>query len=231
MHSIKRCRNTELTGIAYCSGYGSTEGIRPPHARGTGHSLRPALVHRRARLPQVGRDRARRVGGRVRGGHRLRRVLDRGLRAGVGIRHRCAPGPVDLPGAAVGDPAATTIRRGCSATSPCRTARRRGPTRGTCCGVSCRRPTTSVSPAMCTPRSNSSCSSPARTTTGRRPSRSTTPAISTRPCTTPLRTSVGMRSTPWNSWASRWSSATTRVHPASRRSTCASPTHCRWPTT
>src|SRR5271166_1288020 len=103
LHSINHFRNTVLTAIAYCSGYGSTEGIRPPHAGGTGHPLRPALVHRRARLPQVGRDRPRRAGGRLRGGHRLRRVLDRGLRAGFGIRHGCTSGSVDLPGAALGD--------------------------------------------------------------------------------------------------------------------------------
>ena len=59
----------------------------------------------------------------------------------------------------------------------------------------------------------------------------TTPATSTRPCMTPHPTSAGTRSTPWNSWASRWSSATTKAPPASRRSTCASPTRCRWPTT
>ncbi len=40
---------------------------------------------------------------------------------------RCCPGP-PVP--------ATTTQRGCFATSPCRTARRRGRTRGTCCGGS-----------------------------------------------------------------------------------------------
>lgn len=35
----------------------------------------------------------------------------------------------------------------------------------------------------------------------------------------------------WNSWASRWSSAITKAHPASRRSTCGLPTLCRWLTT
>ncbi|BCI87516.1 hypothetical protein NIIDMKKI_27220 [Mycobacterium kansasii] len=43
--------------------------------------------------------------------------------------------------------------------------------------------------------------------------------------------SAGMRSRRWSSWASRWSSVTTRARPASRRSICASPTRCRWPTT
>ncbi len=57
-------------------------------------------------------------------------------------------------------PTATTTRRGCSATSPCRTVRRRGRTRGTCCAASCRRPTIWASPATCIPRSNSSCSKP-----------------------------------------------------------------------
>ncbi len=45
------------------------------------------------------------------------------------------------------------------------------------------------------------------------------------------RTSAATPSTRWSRWASRWSSVTTRVRPASRRSTCATPTHCRWPTT
>ena len=71
------------------------------------------------------------------------------------------PGSVDVPGAALGHQRpATTTRRGCSATSPCRTARRRGRIRGTCYAVSCRRPTTSASPATCIPRSSSSCCEP-----------------------------------------------------------------------
>ena len=42
--------------------------------------------------------------------------------------------------------------------------------------------------------------------------------------TTPHRTSAAGPSRRWRRWASRWSSATTRARPASRRSTCATPT-------
>ena len=45
------------------------------------------------------------------------------------------------------------------------------------------------------------------------------------------RTSGARRSTCSSRWASRWSSATTRADPASRRSTCATPTPCPRPTT
>ncbi len=79
------------------------------------------------------------------------------------------------------------------------------------------------SPATCTPRSSSSCCSPAPTTAPSRYLRQR--RSSTRPCTTRRRTSAGMPSTRSKSrWASRSSSATTRARPASRRSTCATPT-------
>ena len=92
------------------------------------------------------------------------------------------------------------------------------------------RPATSASPATCTPRSSSSCCKPGPTTAPRR-CPPTTAATSTRPCTTRRRTSAATPSTRSSRWASRWSSATTRARPASRRSTCATPTRCRWPTT
>ena len=44
-------------------------------------------------------------------------------------------------------------------------------------------------------------------------------------------TSVAQRLVHSNRSASRSSSVTTRSHPDSRRSTCATPTRCRWPTT
>ena len=62
-------------------------------------------------------------------------------------------------------------------------------------------------------------------------SRPTTAATSTCPRTTWRTTSAARRSSRSRRWASRWSSATTRSRPASRRSTCATPTRCRWPTT
>ena len=45
------------------------------------------------------------------------------------------------------------------------------------------------------------------------------------------RTSAARRSRCWSRWASRSSSATTRARPASRRSTCATPTRSPPPTT
>ncbi|MDF2979779.1 MAG: hypothetical protein K0S40_4507, partial [Actinomycetospora sp.] len=67
------------------------------------HPLRAAVVHRRARIPQVGGRRARGARGRVRRGHRLRRVGDRGLRPGLRVRHGRQARPLDVPGAALGD--------------------------------------------------------------------------------------------------------------------------------
>ena len=76
-------------------------------------------------FPQVGRDRAGRARGRLRRRHRLPRSSIEGF-AGFRVRHRGASRPVDLSGAALDTVAATTTRRECSATSPCPTARRLG---------------------------------------------------------------------------------------------------------
>jgi glutamine synthetase len=57
--------------------------------------------------------------------------------------------------------------------------------------------------------------------------RSTPAAISTTPRTQPRVTSGGRPCWRWSGSASRWSSATTRPRPVSRRSTCGTPT--RWP--
>ena len=64
--------------------------------------------------------------------------------------------------------AARATPRGCSATSRCPTARRRGPTRGTCCAARWARPPTWGSPSTPTPRSSSSCSRTCRPTAARR---------------------------------------------------------------
>ncbi len=58
------------------------------------------------------------------------------------------------------------------------------------------------------------------------PPRPTTRATSTTPRRTWAWTSAARRSPCWSRWASRWSSPTTRAPPASRRSTCATPTRC-----
>ena len=67
--------------------YGAPARIRPAHGRGAGRPLRPALVHRRPRLLEVGRDHPGRARSRPRRGHDLRRVDDRGLQPDPGIRH------------------------------------------------------------------------------------------------------------------------------------------------
>ena len=77
-----------------------------------------------------------------------------------------------------------------------------------------------------TPRSSSTCSRTPRRPAASR-SRSTAAATSTTPRRARARTSAARRSRCSRRWASRWSSATTRAAPASRRSTCATPTRCR----
>ena len=61
--------------------------------------------------------------------------------------------------------------------------------------------------------------------------RSTRAATSTTSPTASATTSAATPSRCSRRWASRWSSATTRARPASRRSTCATPTRCPRPTT
>ena len=68
------------------------------------------------------------------------------------------PDPSHLPGAAVDDRGGpATLGADVLRHHACPTARRRGPTRGTCCAGSWPRPATWASPATCTPRSSSSC--------------------------------------------------------------------------
>ena len=87
--------------------HGPAAGVRPPHDRGARHPVRPAVVHRRARHPQVRGRRAGRARGRLRRGHRLRRLGDRGPRARLRVGHarparpdapsRSCPGAADRP--------------------------------------------------------------------------------------------------------------------------------------
>ncbi len=66
---------------------------------------------------------------------------------------------------------------------------------------------------------------------GSRPTRPTTPATSTTPRRTSAWTSAARRSPCWSRWASGWSFSAARAPPASRRSTCATPTRSPRPTT
>jgi NH3-dependent NAD+ synthetase len=81
--------------------HGQAGRLRAPRARGARRPVRAAVVHRRARLPEVGRGRAGRARGRVRRGHRLRRLGDRGLRPRLRVRHARQARPVDVPDPAV----------------------------------------------------------------------------------------------------------------------------------
>ena len=88
------------------------------------------------------------------------------------------------------------------------------------------RPPRRASPSTPTPRSSSTCSRTRPTPAATR-CRSTAAATSTTPRRARAPTSAARRSRCSSRWASRWSSATTRAAPASRRSTCATPTRCR----
>ena len=211
------------------SGNGQAAGVRAPDARGARHPLRTAVVHRRARLPQVRRRGPGRAGAGLRRGHRLRRLGHRGLRPGVRVRHDRQAGPAHLPDPAVarGGPRhrpdvlrhphagrLAVLRR------PALRAQAR-PRQGLRPGLHLLHP----------PRDRVL---PAEGQAARRHAarpRPTTPATSTTPRRTSAWTSAARRSPCWSRWASRSSSATTRAPPASRRSTCATPTRSPPPTT
>ena len=80
---------------------GQADRVRVAGDRRAGRTVRPDVVHRRARVLEVGRHRAGRAGRRVRRGHRLRRLGHRGLRPGLRVGHGGPSRPVDLPGAAL----------------------------------------------------------------------------------------------------------------------------------
>ena len=77
-------------------------GLRAAHGRGAGRPAHPALVQRRARPAQVVRHLAGRARERVRGGHAVRRVVDRRLQPGAGERRARPPRREQLRAAAVG---------------------------------------------------------------------------------------------------------------------------------
>ena len=154
-----------------------------------------------------GRDR-----GGVRRGHRLRRLGDRGLRAGLRVRHARQARPRHVPGDARGQGAAQRHRADVLRHHAARRlavlgrpAARAAPGagQGRRHGVHLLHPPRGrVLPAQ----------GPAHRRQ-RRPSRPTPAATSTCPRTTWRTTSAGRRSSRWRPWASRWSSATTRSRP------------------
>ena len=221
--ALTRARDKPGTGRVENPGRGTTTGVRAPYAGRARHPFCPVVVHRRARHAQERLGGAGRARVRLRGGHRLRRLGDRGLRPGLRVGHGRHAGPDHVPGLPVRGRLSAARAPGCSATSCCPTARRAGPTRGTCCAGRCPRRPRRASPSTPTRRSSSSCSRTSRRTAARR-TRSTPAATSTTPRTRSPATSAARPCSRWSGSASRSSSATTRSRPASRRSTCATRT-------
>ena len=181
-------------------------------------------------LPEVGGRGAGRARGRVRRGDRLRRLGDRGLRPGRRVGHAGQARPGDLPDPAVALRVAGHAR-GCSATSCCRTARRPTPTRARCSSGRWPRPPTSGFAFYTHPEIEFFLfrDQPERRAApdAGRPGRLLRPHRARhRPRLPPGRDHDARER-----WGSRWSSATTRGRRASRRSTCATPTRSRPPTT
>ena len=180
--------------------------------------------------PEVRRHRAGRARGGLRRGHRLRRLGHRGLRPGLRGRHARQARPRHLPGAALArreprhgpdvlrpDP----LPDGTPSMADPRPRAAAGPAQGGRPGLHLLHP----------PRDRVL---PAQAGLGRRasaPSRSTSPATSTTCRTATATTSAAPPSPCSRRWASRWSSATTRAPPGRTRSTCATPTRSRRPTT
>ena len=184
--------------------------------------VRQALVHRRRRHPEVGRDRAGRGRGRVHRGHRLRRLGDRGTQPHVRIRPARVSRPDDLPDAAVArrhrSDRAHVLRHHDARR---RTGRRRPPQRAQAHAGARRRPRLHVLHA---PRDRVL---PAQVEKygpeGPQPVDSAG-YFDNVPGGTAHDFRRGARSACWKTSASRSSSATTRPVPARTRSTCATPT-------
>ena len=194
-----------------------------------GSQVRPAVVHRRDRHAEVGRDRAGRGRGRLQRGPRLRRLGDRGSHPLVRVRPARAPRPHDVPDPAVARrdrPDRAHVLRHHHARRPARG--RRPAQRAQAHAREGRRRAASRSTR--TPRSSSTCSS-RRSSAPTGPSRSTPPATSTTSPAARRTTSAVARCACSKTSASRSSSATTRPGPVRTRSTCATPTRSRPPTT
>ena len=90
-----------------------TPGLRPALGRGARRPPRPALVHRRAGPAEELRHQPGRARERPRGGHDLRRLVDRRVLPGPGERRARPPGPQQLRAAAVGRSAGAPARMFC----------------------------------------------------------------------------------------------------------------------
>ena len=210
--------------------HGQADGVRAPHHRGARHPVRAAVVHRRARHAQVGRGRAGRARGRLRRGHRVRRLGHRGLRPRLRVRHARQARPRTFQVLPWRGESPGTGRMFCDILMPDGSAVLRRPAARAQAGAGQgRRPR--ASPSTPTPRSSSSCFSRA-SPNGRGPDAGRRGRLlRPQPARRRATTSAARRSRCSRRWASRWSSATTRARPASRRSTCATPTRSPRPTT
>ena len=192
--------------------------------RGAGSPPDPALVHRRPRPTQVVRHLTRRAGERVRGGHALRRLVDRRVQPRA-RRATCSPSPTPTRSSCCHGPSATRRRPGCSATS-------RSLDGTPFEGDPSQRAASATSTRPHEPRAS-------RSSSHRRWSSSTSPTVTRARPPEPLdsggllrphhrrcgqRPAQAHHPPPSRPWESRSSTRSTRTAPASTRSTCATPT-------
>ena len=123
--------DAESSGNGETSPDGTPAGLRAADGRGARRPPHPALVHRRPRPAEVLRDHARRAGERLRGGHDVRRLVHRRLLPGAGERRARPARPQQLRAAAVGRSArAPAARMFCDIAQPRRHAVRGRPPPG-----------------------------------------------------------------------------------------------------
>ncbi len=202
--------------------HGQAAGVRAAHDRGAGHPLRPALVHGRPGVAEVRRRGAGRARGRVRRGHRLRRLRHRGPGAGLRGRHARPAGSQHLrrPAVARREPRdrADVLRRP-------HARRRADPERPPPRAQACPQPGGPARPdVLHAPGDRVLPAQGAARRRARTPSPSTAPATSTTSRGGRRTTSGGPPSRCSRAWASASSSATTRADPGRTRSTCGTPT-------
>jgi hypothetical protein len=208
--------------------HGTSAGLRVAHRRGARGPPRPPLVHRRARPAQVGRHLPRRARDAFDRGHALRRLGHRRVQPGPGERRARQARPEQLRAAAVGHArTAPPARMFCDIENLDGTPSRATPAR-----------CSSATSTKARERGFSFLVAPemeffyfADGDPSKAPEPLDTGSTSTSPPPTWPATSASARSTCSRRWASPSSTRSTRTPRASTRSTCATPTPCRWPTT
>ena len=139
--------------------HGQAAGVRAPHDRGARHPLHPAVVHRRARLPQVGRGRAR-PSSRAPSPRASASTARRSRASPGSTRPTCSPSPTRRRSRSCRGAARRpgTARMFCDILMPDGTPSLRRPALRAQARAAPRPPTWG-SPSTPTPRSSSSCSS------------------------------------------------------------------------